>query len=155
MHLGSHACPLVAKLGVKLNDIALLIWRKSSFLKIWTQMVGPPQTAAFATTKETRVLLHGVPVTFPVLAHIRHQNGILGRRPRTFLQIPRIHEDLLWQIHDRYHQEQVSVLLPSSMLSISELLLHSSLHFFPATSKSPLFLERQYRLLQEAVMYIC
>jgi hypothetical protein len=113
MHLGSHACPLVAKLGVKLNDIALLIWRKGSFLKIWTQMVGPPQTAAFATTKETRVLLHGVPVAFPVLAHIRHQNGILGRRPRTFLQIPRIHEDLLWQIHDRYHQEQVSALLPA------------------------------------------
>ncbi len=63
-------------------------------------MVSPSQTAAFATTIETRVLLHGVPVALSVLVHIGHQDGILGRRPRTLLQIPRISENLLWQIHD-------------------------------------------------------
>jgi hypothetical protein len=63
-------------------------------------MVSPSQSAAFATTIETRVLLHGVPVALSMFVHIGHQDGILSRRPRTLLQIPRISENLLWQIHD-------------------------------------------------------
>lgn len=83
-----HVCPLVAVLGVELDDEARLLRREGALLEVRPQVVGPPQPAALAAPQQRRAPVHRVPVPFPVPPHVLRQHLVLLRTPHPLLQNP-------------------------------------------------------------------
>jgi hypothetical protein len=88
IYLRGHTSPFVAELSVKLYDDPLLLGRKRAFLEIRPQMISPSQPTALPTPHQPAILLHRVPVPFPIRLHVLYQDGVLRSRPRPLLQPP-------------------------------------------------------------------
>ena len=88
IYLRGHTSPFVAELSVKLYNDPLLLGRKRALLEIRPQMVSPSQPAALPTPHQPAILLHRVPVPFPIRLHVLYEDGVLRRRPRPLLQPP-------------------------------------------------------------------
>lgn len=78
--------PLVAVLGVELDNEALLLRREGAPLEGRAQVVDPPQPAALAVPQQTRVTMDRAPVPFPVPPHVLRQYRVLLRTPRPLLE---------------------------------------------------------------------
>jgi hypothetical protein len=57
---------------MELNDEFLFFSREGAFFKVGSQVVGPPKSAALATPGQSSVLLHSIPVAFPLILYILH-----------------------------------------------------------------------------------
>lgn len=88
IYLRGHTGPFVAELSVKVYDDPLLVGRKGALLEIRPQMISPSQPTALPTPHQPTILLHRVPVPFPIRLHVLHQDRVLRGRPRPLLQPP-------------------------------------------------------------------
>lgn len=66
--------------------MALLLGGEGALAEVGAEVVGPPEAAALAATKQPRLPAHGVPVALAVAPHVVHQQLVLRLRPRPLPQ---------------------------------------------------------------------